>query len=145
MSEFDRNRIALVATEPPDTVGQRGQGVGTGYFLTGDLVLTARHVLGGEGWTFLVRAEGEAPEENLWSAARPCWIGADGTDAMLLRTEKLFGEWEPPAFPAVQADGTWISAGYAKSAVDVKRDNRKTQPLSGPTPGLLGISALPGG
>ena len=131
MSEFDRNRIALVATEPPDTVGQRGQGVGTGYFLTGDLVLTARHVLGGEGWTFLVRAEGEGPEENLWSAARPCWIGADDTDAMLLRTEKRFGEWEPPAFPAVEADGTWISAGYAKSAVDVRRDNRKTQPLSG--------------
>jgi hypothetical protein len=131
MSKFDRDRIALVEAKPAGDGGQRGQSVGTGYFLTGDLVLTARHIADREGWELSVRAEGEGPEEGRWQSAEPCWIGSDGTDAMLLRTEVPVGEWEPPAFLPVEGSGSWISAGYTKAAVDAQRDNRKTLPLKG--------------
>ena len=131
MSEFDRDRVALVEAKPPGDAGQSGLSTGTGYFLTGDLVLTAGHIAGREGWEFSVRAEGDGPEESRWQSAEPCWTGSEGTDAILLRTEAPVGDWEPPAFIPVEGDGTWISAGYAKAAVDAKRDNRKTLPLKG--------------
>jgi hypothetical protein len=131
MSKFGRDRVALVEAKPAGDAAQGGPSTGTGYFLTGDLVLTARHIADREGWEFSVRAEGDGPEQGRWQSAEPCWIGSDGTDAMLLRTETPVGDWEPPAFIPVKGDGSWISAGYAKAAVDAQRDNRKTLPLRG--------------
>jgi hypothetical protein len=133
MSELDRNRVALVVAAPARSgaAGESSESVGTGYFLTGDLVLTARHVGGGRDWEFRVRAEGGGSEEARWSPAEPCWVGAGDVDAMLLRTQRRFGDWAPPAFPAFTDGGTWKSAGYAKAAADEQHDNRKTLPLNG--------------
>ena len=91
MSGLDHNRIALVVAEPADgdAVGRPSESVGTGYFLTGDLVLTARHIGDRPDCTFSVRAEVGGPEEERWSPATPIWKGVGGdVDAMLLRTAR---------------------------------------------------------
>jgi hypothetical protein len=132
MSEFDPGRIALVVASPEDhgAAATPAQRVTTGYFLTGDLVLTVRHAADRPDWTFRVRAESGPSEEGPWSDARPVWIGDGDVDAMLLRSARRFGDWEPPSFLADADTGTWKSAGYARAAAD-QNDNRKTLPLDG--------------
>jgi hypothetical protein len=106
--------------------------VATGYFLTGDLVLTTSHVAQGRDSTFSVRAEVGGPAEaDHWSSATPQWIGAGHVDAMLLRTERPFGNWDLPAITSAESKGTWESAGYPKAANDPGQHNRKTLPLDG--------------
>lgn len=132
MSGLDHNRIALVVAEPADgdAVGLPSESVGTGYFLTGDLVLTARHIGDRPDCTFSVRAEVGGPEEERWSPATPIWKGVGGdVDAMLLRTARSYGDWDAPALRADIEAGNWESAGYAKISAD--EENRKTLPLYG--------------
>ena len=89
MSTFDIDRLALVVA----TLERGGaEEVATGYFLTGDLVLTVRHA-GGLGSVFAVRCESGETEEKSWSPATVVWEGTGTVDAMLLRTEKAFGTW----------------------------------------------------
>jgi hypothetical protein len=130
MSEFDDRRIAMVLAQPSG--GGEGQAhgeVATGYFLTGELVLTARHVADLPDRSFRVRAEVDGPESESWTDAAPVWIGRD-VDAMLLRTSRSFGSWEVPQFPE-STKGSWQSSGYAKAAEDQKAHNRKTLPIDG--------------
>jgi hypothetical protein len=127
MGEFDRYRIAMVKATP----ATGNPGIGTGYFLRGDLVLTARHVADvGPDCTFRVRAEIGQSEKDRWSDAEPVWTGESDLDAMLLRAKRSFGSWEPPPFLVDKESGTWKSAGYARAAVDDEK-NRKTLPLAG--------------
>jgi hypothetical protein len=131
MSEFDDRRIAMVLAQPPGG-GAEGQAYGevaTGYFLTGDLVLTARHVADLPDRSFWVRAEVDGPESESWAKAFPAWTGRD-VDAMLLRTSRSFGSWKVPEFPEI-TKGSWQSSGYAKAAEDKKAHNRKTLPVDG--------------
>jgi hypothetical protein len=132
MNEFDRNRLALVVARPedPGTAVPPRESVSTGYFLTGGLVLTVRHVADRPDWTFNVRAETGPSEGDPWSYAKPLWIGDGDVDAMLLRTDRQFGNWALPSFLTDKDSGTWRSAGYARAAVD-QDDNRKTLPLDG--------------
>ena len=116
----------------PTEEGGGPEEVATGYFLTGDLVLTARHVAERPGCSVSVRAAVGGAEGVRWSAAEPVWTGGGGTDAMVLRTERTFGvDWVPPTFPAPSTGGGWESRGYAKAAADVSAENRKTLPLTG--------------
>jgi hypothetical protein len=132
MSEFDPGRIALVVARPKDHGAQAssGESISTGYFLTGDLVLTVRHVADRPDWTFSVRTEFGPPADGPWSDAKPVWIGDGDVDAMLLRSDRPFGDWAPPSFPTDRDSGTWRSAGYARAAAG-QNGNRKTLPLDG--------------
>src|SRR5579872_115088 len=135
MSEFDRGRVALVVAGP----GRRGEqnaprenapeSVSTGYFLTGDLVLTVSHVADRPDWTFDVRAETTPAGKSPWSAAKPVWIGDGDVDAMLLRTDRSFGDWTTPSFVTDAYSGAWQTAGYARAAAD--DGTRSTLPLHG--------------
>lgn len=131
MSRLDRSRIALVLAEWTDDAGRPIEELGTGYFLTGELVLTARHVADKPGCVLRVRAEVDGSEESRWSNAVPQWIGLGDVDAMLLRTSRPFGNWEMPVLRAITDGGDWESAGYARIAADEREGNRKTQPLHG--------------
>ena len=84
MSELDPKRIALIVAKPGRRGAQTGDSVSTGYFLTGDLVLTAGHVADRPDWNIRVRAEIDPPEKDQWSHAKPLWIGDVDVDAMLL-------------------------------------------------------------
>ncbi len=132
MSEFDRTRIALIAARPErsDNQAAAADSVSTGYFLTGDLVLTVRHVADRPDWTIRVRAETAPPGEGPWSPAKPLWIGDGDVDAMLLRTNRQFGNWTLPSFLLDADGGAWKSAGFARAAVD-QDHNRKTLPVDG--------------
>jgi hypothetical protein len=125
MSTFDIDRLALVVATPE---GGGAEEVATGYFLTGDLVLTVRHA-GPRGSVFAVRCESGGTEEQSWSPATVVWEGTSGVDAMLLRTEKAFGTWASPDLKPDKRSGAWVSSGYARAAED--DGNRKTQPLRG--------------
>jgi hypothetical protein len=130
MSELDRTRVALIVASPTD--GGHRESVGTGYFLTGDLVLTVRHLAEGPDCTFNVRAEvGATTEAELWSTATPQWIGVGDVDAMLLRTARRFGDWPLPALGTPTGAGAWRSSGYARAAADTGNEHRKTLPLEG--------------
>lgn len=131
MSEFDPGRIAMVVASP-DEDGQATSAVSvsTGYFLTGDLVLTVRHVADRPDWTFRIRAESGPSPQGPWSDAKPVWIGVGDMDAMLLRSDRRFGDWAPPSFATDRDSGTWRSAGFARAATD-QDANRKTLPLIG--------------
>jgi hypothetical protein len=120
MSTFDSGRLALVVAKP-----ERGgaEEVATGYFLTGDLVLTVRHA-GALGSIFEVRCESGGTEEESWSPATIVWEGASGVDAMLLRTKKSFGTWASPELKPDLLSGNWKSSGYPRAAED--EGNRKT-------------------
>jgi hypothetical protein len=131
MSELDPDRIALVVAKPGRRGGQTGDSVGTGYFLTGNLVLTAGHVADEPDWAFRVRADIGGSEKDQWSDAKPVWIGDVDVDAMLLRTDRPFGEWKPPSFVTDKDSGAWKSFGYSKSAANNENNNRKTLPLEG--------------
>jgi hypothetical protein len=133
MSGYDPSRIAMVLAQPAGDAagGQAHDEVATGYFLTGDLVLTARHVAGGSDRSFRVRAEVGGSESDRWADAALVWEGRD-VDAMLLRTSRSFGSWEKPGFPEIAgAGGSWRSSGYAKAAEDQEAQNRKTLPIDG--------------
>lgn len=144
MSEFEPRRVALVVAKPQshgdqaapgDAAGESaGESLSTGYFLTGDLVLTAGHVADRpdgafEVRAFEVRAETAPAGESPWSSAKPLWIGDGDVDAMLLRTDRWFGDWAPPSFLTDADSGTWKTAGYARAAAD--DGNRNTFPLDG--------------
>ena len=131
MSELDPNRVALVVAKPGGRGARARESVGTGYFLTGNLVLTAGHVADGPDSTFRVRADTGRPEKDAWSDAKAVWIGNVDADAMLLRTDRRFGEWNSPSFVTDKDSGTWKSFGYPGSAADDEKDNRKTLPLEG--------------
>src|SRR3954465_349312 len=123
MSTFDIDRLALVVAK----MEQGGpEEVATGYFLTGDLVLTVRHA-GAPGSAFEVRCESGGTEEESWSPATVVWEGVGGVDAMLLRTEKSLGTWASPELKPGLHSGIWKSSGYSRAAGD--DGNRKTQPL----------------
>ena len=133
MTRLDHNRIALVVATSTDGAasGQPYEEVATGYFLTGDLVLTARHVGDRPDCAFSVRAEVGGLGEGPWSDAAPVWIGVGDVDAMLLRTTRRFGDWEAPTLRVSVESGTWESSGYARVAADQNQENRKTLPLHG--------------
>jgi len=132
MSEFDRSRIALVVAHFTNLSTGPHEELSTGYFLTGELILTARHVAHRHDCTFSVRADiGGLKEADLWSDASLKWTGSSDVDAILLRTSRKFGDWSPPSFSVDMTGGVWKSAGYARAAADEDKDNRKTLPLSG--------------
>ncbi|GIF25428.1 hypothetical protein BJ973_003705 [Actinoplanes tereljensis] len=130
MSAFDERRVALVQAE-----GSKRE-TATGYFLTGSLVLTAKHV-GTSDSSFEVRSETGGAEK--WSPATVVWTGAGNVDAKLLRTDRSFGDWEPPELRPEVTSGPWRSSGFASIAVDQHAGGPpdwKTLPLSG----SLGLS-----
>jgi hypothetical protein len=132
MPELDSRRIALVVARPTDrSAHSQSQEVATGYFLTGDLVLTVRHVADRPDCVFDVRADVGGSEEDRWSEAQLVWTGVGDVDAMLLRTANSFGNWKAPEFGAISGHGSWKSSGYAKIAAYEDEGNRKTFPLDG--------------
>ena len=132
MGGFDPRRLALVISSAAVHVGDEAgleERVATGYFLTGDLVLTARHVIEPADGVLRVRAEG--PDESLWAAASVVWTGEGDVDALLIRTARSFGDWEQPRLASEFESGSWESSGFARFAADDERSNRKTLPLGG--------------
>ncbi|MGH8625650.1 MAG: hypothetical protein ACREYC_10385 [Gammaproteobacteria bacterium] len=130
MTGLDSRRIALVVARPTDAFVQPDK-VATGYFLTGDLVLTVRHVADRPDCIFDVRADVGGSEGHRWCDAQLVWTGVGDVDAMLLRTTRSFGNWKAPAFEAISGREIWESSGYAKIAANGKEGNRKTIPLHG--------------
>ena len=134
MAGLDHERIAMVVARPATggVADQSRAELATGYFLTGDLVLTARHIADTAGSAFRVRSEiGGVEERDHWSDAVPVWFGVGDVDAMLFRTSKWFEDWETPPFGRDVEQGSWESTGYAKVALDSERGDRKTLPLRG--------------
>jgi hypothetical protein len=133
MSRLNHGRIALVVAKTTnDSSSDRTiEEVGTGYFLTGNLVLTSSHVGDPSDSSYSIRAEIGGSEESRWSLAEPQWVGNGDINAMILRTTKHFGDWEMPELRAITESGKWESAGYARAAADESRQNRKTLPLDG--------------
>jgi hypothetical protein len=132
MTGLDRRRIALVVAHPTDRDALiQSRKVATGYFLTGDMVLTVRHVADHPNCVFDVRADFGGPEESQWSEARSVWIGVGDVDAMLLRTTRSFGNWKAPIFGAIDEREGWESHGYPKITVYEEDGNRKTFPING--------------
>jgi len=139
MAGLDTQRLVLVHSVIVDADGQEKCTLGTGYFVTGDLVLTASHVVSAGIPT---RVEVRVEDSAEWRCAEPepVWVNGD-IDAALIRVNKpLDGlklpcwgetlsktddlEWNSTAYPAAaterKADGTeWSTAGlkgtwYAK-------------------------------
>jgi hypothetical protein len=133
MSIINHSRIAMVVAKTANdgSSDRPTEEVATGYFLTGDLVLTASHVGDPSDSTFSIRADIDGPEESRWSDAEPQWVGVGDVDAMVLRTARQFGDWEMPALRAITDSGQWESTGYARASVDESTQNRKTLPLYG--------------
>jgi hypothetical protein len=137
MPEWSRARLALIeATShaPPDGpdsgAGTAGSSVATGYFMTGSLVLTARHAVVGDT-SILVRVESADVEESRrWLPADVVWTGLDDLDAALVKVRGEYESWTPPSTSEVD-DGPWESAGYAQAVADPGSGRRKTLPLSG--------------
>ncbi len=131
MPAFDRQRLVLVvATSSGDDQGDPHEEVATGYLLTGDLVLTAAHVARRPGCSFEVRGLPQGTREAIWSNSVPVWKGADGIDALVLRTKRSFGDLKLPSFPMLQ-QGRWESAGYARAGTNEETGARNSFPLSG--------------
>lgn len=131
MAGLDSRRIALVVARPADRAVHVQEAAATGYFLTGDLVLTVRHVADRPDCVFEVRADVGGSERDLWSEARPVWTGVGDVDAMLLRTRRSFGDWIPPVLGAISRSESWESSGYPRITADEEEGNRKTLPLGG--------------
>jgi hypothetical protein len=130
--QLDHSRLALV-TAKSRAVGASGglfEEVGTGYFLTGNLVLTARHIAARPDCILRVRVEADGSDKYRWSEAEPQWIGTGDVDAMLLRTASSFGNWEAPTIQEITDDMAWESAGYASIAADEEAHEENPNTLS---------------
>lgn len=129
---FDAKRIALVMAYDPATTdfATATPEVATGYFLTGDLVLTVRHVTDRRDAAFRVRSEVDSGYGH-FADAKPVWRGVGDVDALLLRTTAAFGDWALPDFADEIDPGPWVSQGFAKGAADPETGRRKTLPLKG--------------
>jgi hypothetical protein len=132
MATWDPARVALVVARSGRSDGGKvEEHVATGFFLTGDLVLTARHVAPGTDAEFEVRADIGGSEAGQWARAKPIWWGVGDVDAILLHSASSFGDWQLPDLHAGESSGKWESSGYAGIADDIDRNNRKTLPLDG--------------
>ena len=132
MSGFTKRRLTLVlATHLRN--GSEAFDVGTGYFLTSDLVLTASHVVPEAGVTRLeVRTENDGEWRN--ANLTPVWRDA-ALDAVLLRVETPLPDVDEPEWLEgdIQDDAGWRSSGYP-DASKIDRGGRpawKTAGLSG--------------
>jgi hypothetical protein len=132
MAGFTPRRLVLVlATHLRN--GSDAFVVGTGYFLTSDLVLTASHVVPEEGMT---RLEVRTENDGEWREASltPVWRDA-ARDALLLRVLTPLPDVDEPDWLEgdVDADAVWHSSGYPDAGKIVRdgRPARKTVGLSG--------------
>jgi hypothetical protein len=130
MAGPDLNRLALVFSTLRASDGSTQYRVGTGYFITSNLVLTASHVVPENAQSVLIRAEqGAVPIHT--ANASPVWRDAR-LDGALIRVTPGLGEipvvqwaevshggnavWESTAYPVaakqqVDAHEQWKSAG----------------------------------
>ena len=143
---LDHSRIALVTvkSKTDDTSSGPFEEVGTGYFLTGNLVLTARHVVTRPDCIVRVRGEVGGSDKYRWSEAEPQWIGAsDVNNATVLRTTDWFGNWDAPKIQEIANGGTWESAGYASIAADenATEENPNSLSLCGSCNGSVGVGS----
>jgi hypothetical protein len=124
---MDNRRIALVVAKDGSS-----DSVATGYFIEADLVLTVRHVAKSLDSTFKVRANSVDPTTaDPWCEATVIWRGVGDIDALLLRTSRRFGNWDPEKLQHNASEGRWRSSGYALVAADEDSGSRMTQPVSG--------------
>ena len=132
---LDHRRLALITAKlkVDDAPGGPFEEVGTGYFLTGNLVLTARHVAARPDCTVRVRVEVGGADEYRWSEVEPQWIGTGDVDAMLLSTADWLEDWDVPKIQEITDGVAWESAGYATTAADqnATEENRKSLSLCG--------------
>jgi len=137
VSAWPRDRLALVeaSTKAPSTESSPVSDltqlcVGTGYFVSTDLVLTARHVVLGAD-SIQVRVEAAAVEEHKrWVTGEVVWTGLGDLDAALVRVASTISDWEvPPMLPDYR--GPWESEGYAQAVASTTSGRRKTLPLAG--------------
>jgi hypothetical protein len=100
---------------------------GTGYFLTKDLVLTAKHFLPSSLCDLKVRPEIPLDEKNPWLEAElaPVWMG-ETSDAVLLKTKKPIHEVDLPLWgkASFEENEMWDSAAYPKAATDKTEDGK---------------------
>jgi hypothetical protein len=132
VSDLDPTRIAMVVASSSSgsrNAGESTEEVGTGYFLTGNLVLTARHVVEMPRRELHVRTEVGGSEEDRWQRATLAWAGTGDVDAALLRIDDDVADWELPDFVTTRTSGSWTSSGFGLGARD--HDDRKTLPLNG--------------
>jgi Trypsin-like peptidase domain len=108
-SGLDQRRLALVVCT---LQGARPTKVGTGYFVTRDLVLTAAHGVPAAGVAKLeVRTEADAR----WRPAKAEAVWRDDAlDAALLRVDEPIADAEPVQWlrEAITQDVGWGSSGY---------------------------------
>ncbi len=116
MAGLDGRRLALLQSTHSGSNERASYSIGTGYFLTGDIVLTASHVVPSDGVSKLeVRTEAD----GVWRSAEPVALWRDTLlDAVLIRVLDPLGEvpdvsWVEDAFTD---DLPWQSSGYPVAA-----------------------------
>jgi hypothetical protein len=119
MPGFAPRRLVLVKAV---LAGARGEAfsVGTGYFVTADLVLTASHVVPEQGRTGLeVRLE----DAGEWHEAEPVWRDVS-LDAVLLRIATPLPDTPEVAWVEADFDANapWESSGYPDAGKVIQDD-----------------------
>ena len=141
MAGPDRNRLVLIHGVIGRTEGKERYTVGTGYFITNDLILTAGHVLShGIPEKLEFRIEGNA----YWGSAdpNPEWVNLE-IDAALIRVTKPLNSLELPVWGetlAVSGTHEWESIAYPGAAME-----RKPEGIECTTSGLSGTWYANGG
>ncbi len=110
----DKDRLVLIRCQPS---GGGPQTVGTGYFITDDLVLTVSHVVDIQQESVRVRSE----QTGAWTQAEVVWR-EERLDAALLRASDGLANSGPAvkwAQSAPTANVPWTSTGYPVAASDV--------------------------
>ena len=114
MAEIDRRRLALVRCT---LSGGAGAKVGTGYFISADLLLTASHVVPIDG---LERIDLRTEADGVWHAAQALAVWRDElADAVLLRVDQALDQVDDIAWAdeGFGANVPWHSAGYPVAAL----------------------------
>lgn len=130
----DLQRLVLVFVTVPAIDGDSRYRVGTGYFLTRNLVLTASHIVPENAEVIEVRVEGSAEFHRAQTENPIAWRDA-GLDGVLIRVAPGLGEISPPQWteaPLLE-NVEWSTTAYpiaAKQLVD-ERENWTTRGLKG--------------
>jgi hypothetical protein len=140
MQGFDSRRLALIVATRSDEAGEVHD-LGTGYFLTANVLATANHVLADQG---LRHVEVRTEADGVWRTAQlpPLWRDPL-LDVALIRVIDGLGQVDEMAWieEPITTDVDWQSSGYPVAA-QVRQPGR---PPWSKTAGLRGILYARGG
>jgi Trypsin-like peptidase domain len=142
MSGFDKKRLVLIHSIVTSD-GSEKHIFGTGYFVTRELVLTARHVLSGPPEKIEVRLETSQEKGKNWVRAelKPAWENGKLDAALIKVTQPIddvpFPDWGDVDF---EHDVDWESVAYPEASYQKTENSFEVK-----TSGLRGTLYAHGG